>query len=219
MTRSGERVLRRVGVIGDLHCEDEVLELVLLHFSKACADTVLSVGDIVDGTGDVNNVCSLLVQHRVLAVAGNHDRWILTGSMREMANATAISALSSVTREWLAQLPKTRSFQTPSGRLLLCHGLGEDDMAEVGPEDEGYALQSNFALQELVLSGQHRFVVCGHSHKPMVRNIGSLTIINAGTLGREGRQTCVLIDFARGSVEFFDASRGVISSAERFVLT
>ena len=219
LTGSDEPALLRAGVIGDIHCEDQVLELVLQHFSRMRTDSVLAVGDIVDGVGDVNRVCALLAEHGVLAVAGNHDRWLLEGSMRELPNATAASTLRSEARFWLEQLPKTRSLQTPRGSMLLCHGFGDNDMATVWPEDEGYALQANFALRELIESRQHRFVVCGHSHKPMVRSIQSLIIINAGTLDRRDRQVCSIIDFALGNAEFFDASRGVITSAERFALS
>lgn len=205
-------------MIGDIHCEDSVLELVLQHLSTVGADTVLAVGDIVDGVGDVNRACFLLAEQGVLTVVGNHDRWLLEGSMRELPGATAASALRRESRVWLEQLPKTRSFQTSRGSLLLCHGLGEDDLATIRPEDEGYALESNLALQALVRSKKYRLVVCGHSHQPMVRSIGPLIVINAGTLDRNDRQVCSVIDFENGSVEFFDVAGKVISGAERFSL-
>lgn len=206
-------------MIGDIHCEDQVLELVLRHFSSMGTDTVLAVGDIADGVGDVNRACSLLIEHGVLTVAGNHDRWLLEGSMRELPDATAASALRRESRTCLEQLPKTRSFQTSRGSLLLCHGFGENDMATIRPDDDGYALESNLALQLLSRSGSHRFVVCGHSHQPMVRKIGSLLVINAGTLHRCDRQVCSFIDFENGSVEFFDIKGDTISSAERTSFT
>jgi predicted phosphodiesterase len=211
--------LRRAGVIGDIHCEDEVLENVLRHFSSRDVDTLLAVGDIVDGVGDPNRVCSLLAQHNVFAVAGNHDRWLLEGSMRrEIRDATPASSLVPESRRWLEQLPKTRSFQTLRGPLLLCHGIGENDMSVVRPDDTGYALESNLALQGLLSSKQYRFVLGGHSHLPMVRTIGGLTIITAGTLDRLSRQVCCILDFEKGKAEFFNASKTKISNAECFTL-
>ena len=207
---SGRR-LRRVGVVGDIHCEDEALTLVLRHFSELHIEIVLSVGDIVDGAGDPNRVCSLLAEHGVLTVLGNHDRWALHGTMRDLPGATAIDSLSGGTRAWLAQLPKTRSFKTAAGPLLLCHGFGTDDMAGLRPDDEGYALRSNLALQTLIKEKRYRFVVNGHTHLPMVRNIGRLIIINAGTLDHRDRQVCSVIDFDRGNVELYDVDRSRIS--------
>jgi putative phosphoesterase len=211
-------VLCQVGVIGDIHSEDEALALAIQHFTEAGIDTLLSVGDVVDGAGDVNRACSLIQKHGVLAVCGNHDRWILRDSHRNLPGATASSPLRDDCREWLFQLPQTRSFQTPRGPLLLCHGLGEDDMAALRPDDQGYALESNLALDALVRSKRYRFVINGHTHLPMVRSIRQLTIINAGTLCRFDRQVCSVVDFEQGNVEFFNIKDGRVSRAERFTL-
>lgn len=211
-------LLRRVGVVGDIHCEDLVLERVLAYFSQLGVGPVLAVGDIVDGVGDADRVYSLLVAHGVLTVRGNHDRWILADRMREVRGAIAGSALRGDTREWLAQLPKTRSFQTPMGPMLLCHGLGDDDMAELRPDDDGYALESNFALQALLKSKEYSVVIGGHTHLPMVRTIGGVTIINAGSLERYSRQVCSLVDFERRRVEFFEVGQDRIFGAECFAI-
>jgi len=66
--------------------------------------------------------------------------------------------------------------------LLLCHGLGGDDMNGVYPGDFGYGLEVNDVLQGLIREGRYRFVVNGHTHLRMVRSFGGLTIINAGSL-------------------------------------
>lgn len=211
-----DRVLHRVGVIGDIHSEDQVLALVLRHFLSLSTDTILSVGDVVDGLGDVNKACALLRKHNVFTVSGNHERWALADSMRNLPDATPESALASEARAWLQQLPKTRIFQTPMGPLLLCHGLGENDMATVRPHHEGYAIEANLELQKLLKSKQYRFVVSGHSHEPMVRNIGKLTLINAGTLDRHDRQVCSVIDFEQRCIEFFNISQGTVAGAERY---
>jgi hypothetical protein len=46
------QVLRRVGVIGDIHGESQYLETTLSFFEAADLDLILSVGDIVDGAGE-----------------------------------------------------------------------------------------------------------------------------------------------------------------------
>src|SRR5262245_44168108 len=118
--------LRRVGVIGDIHCEDERLATALRHFALLNVDCTVAVGDIVDGQGDANRACRLLVESGGLAVMGNHDRWFLEGRIRDLPRATPRSALDDFAHSWLKSLPKTRSFQTARGPLLLCHGMGED---------------------------------------------------------------------------------------------
>ncbi|HEY5375715.1 MAG TPA: metallophosphoesterase family protein, partial [Polyangiaceae bacterium] len=80
-------MLRRAGLIGDIHCEVARLKQVLALFRSLNVDTVLAVGDIADGPGDLTEACSVLEQAGVLAVAGNHDRWLLAGEMRDLPDA------------------------------------------------------------------------------------------------------------------------------------
>src|SRR3954467_13546511 len=129
-------MLRRAGLIGDIHCEVVRLKRVIEHFRSAGVDTVLSVGDLADGPGDLNEACSLLQSAQAVVVAGNHDRWLLTGEMRDLPDATQLESVSPEARGYLAALPKTRLLESPRGSVLLCHGLGEDDMASVRPDDD-----------------------------------------------------------------------------------
>lgn len=203
--------LRRIAAIGDIHAEDRTLERVLDHLTGLSLDRILAVGDIVDGPGDSARCCRLLAAARVEAVRGNHDRWALKDQLRNLPGALA--ALDPDQRRFLEALPATRDYQTALGPLLLCHGLGADDMCRLTDDDFGYALETNDPLQELLATEQYRFVVNGHTHRRMVRRFGPLTIINAGTLFREDDPCFAVIDFAAGLVEFFDVTPDRIASA------
>jgi predicted phosphodiesterase len=72
-------MIRRFGAIGDVHAEDGLLRAALSHLESAGVDALLCVGDIVDGRGDVDACCTLLAEHGVLSVRGNHERWMLGG--------------------------------------------------------------------------------------------------------------------------------------------
>ena len=209
-------MLRRAGLIGDIHCELGSLQRVIDHFRCLEVDTLLAVGDIADGPDDLTATCALLKKNGVLAVAGNHDRWLLAGEMRDLCDATPVRALTREARAYLSALPKTRLLDSPRGNVLLCHGLGEDDMASVRPDDEGIALHNNHALWRLIENGQQRFVVNGHSHRPMLRTIDGLTILNAGTLHPKHRPVCSIADFDAGQVQVFDVTKSGVTSAENW---
>ena len=206
--------LRRVAVIGDVHAEDERLAAALRHFAKLNIDCIVAVGDIVDGHGDANRACNLLVESGVLAVIGNHDRWFLEGRLRDLPGATPRSALDAAALSWLKSLPKTRSLQTVQGPLLLCHGMGDDDMNRIHADSEGYELESNLALSRILEEKKFRFVINGHTHKPMVRRIRQLTIINGGSLCGNERPVCSMVDFGEGKVQVFDVSSDHTDEAE-----
>ena len=203
----------RLGILGDVHCEDAALKAARGLFVESRTSRVLAVGDLVDGPGDPHRTLELLAD--VDAVAGNHDRWYRQGMMRTLPDALPVSTLSASHRRWLSALPPSREYATAHGRLLLCHGLGEDDMASVRPDDMAYALESNTALQRLLVHGGYRFVVSGHSHRRMVRKIAKTTFINAGTLLR-GFEPCVLVlDLDDMAATYFDWDGAAYSSSAR----
>ncbi|MEM9195144.1 MAG: metallophosphoesterase family protein [Myxococcota bacterium] len=193
--------LTRVGVIGDVHCQDRTLQRAIAFFEEEAMDRILCVGDIVDGPGgDVDRCCTLLREHRVATVRGNHERWLLRGELRNLPDATLDVAASS--RIFLEGLPVTLEFQTPQGTMMLCHGIGEDDMVVVTGDTRGYGLQH--ALAEVRHREELRYLVCGHTHQRMVRTLGTLTLLNAGTL-HPGYNPCVMsVDFERGVATHHD---------------
>lgn len=209
--------LRTVGVIGDVHCEAEALEDALSHLASLGSERVLCVGDIVDGTGDPNRCCELLRNAGALTVSGNHERWLFGGEMRDLPEATPLAALDAASLDFLRQLPKTHELETVAGRVLLCHGLGEHDMAGLRPDDRGYALENNDSLQSLIALGRHTFIINGHTHQRMVRRVGTLTLINAGTLHRADSPCFAFVDFERERTTFFELrpGDGVVSAEER----
>ena len=74
---------------------------------------ILSVGDIADGRGDINRCCNLLKLAKVIAIKGNHDRWLLANDMRSLPNATSLQELTTQTINLLDSFPTTYEFITP----------------------------------------------------------------------------------------------------------
>lgn len=197
------QMLKRIAAIGDIHAEDARLERALAHIAAGEVDAILAVGDIVDGPGDVNRCCEMLQAHDVHAVRGNHDRWLVNDEMRMFPDATTMSNLSPEIAAWLHALPATLNFDAHGGRMLLCHGLGTNDMKTLLPDESGYALQANAPLEKLLYESDYRYVIKGHSHRRMVRRIDNITFINAGTL-RNSEPCFCIIDFSARKVQFFD---------------
>ena len=203
-------VLARLVLIGDIHGESTLLRHVLAHAAATRPDAILAVGDIVDGPDDVGSCIELLQRHEVLAVRGNHERWLLDGHPLERFDAGPVALA------WLAALPATRHLDTVAGPLLLCHGVGAHDMQRLRPDDVGYALESNFALEELVNDGVYRWMVGGHTHEPMIRHFDRLTVLNPGTLSRRDRPGFLEVDLAAGRGRWYavDTAGGI---AQRMV--
>jgi len=65
-----------------------------------------------------------------------------------------------------------------------------------------------------VRAGDVNLVVSGHSHRRMVRRVGSLTLVNAGTLFREHAPCFCTIDLCAGVVTFFERRGEAVVTAE-----
>jgi predicted phosphodiesterase len=207
------QVIRRIGLIGDLHAEHEALAFVLAELRQLGAETLLQVGDIADGPGDLTRTVELLREHQVLAVRGNHDRWLLGNQLRELPYAMQLSDTVPTVIDYLNALPVTREFRSPRGHVLLCHGLGTSDMVGVKPDHEGYDISSNTELQRLITERRYRFVLNGHTHRSMLRTFGPLSIVNAGTLLRDDERCFTYVDFERGELVRFRHPPGPLTTS------
>lgn len=193
---------RRVAVIGDVHAEHLVLELALATLRDLGVHHVLCVGDIVDGPGNVDRCCELLRENDVLTVRGNHDNWMLNGTLRSLRQATRREDLSAESLDFLESLPPARSVSRCLPHSRLCHGLGPNDMGSVLPDDFGYALEVKRELHDLIADPGVKIVLNGHTHRRMVRHFQGLTIINAGSLVFSQEPGIVLIDPESGDVSW-----------------
>jgi predicted phosphodiesterase len=196
----------RIGVIGDIHTRADRLEWALQVLKQQAVECVLA--DVVDGPhpNAVARVCELLQQHRVISVLGNHDRWLLDHQQRELPEATYPEDVDKATRAFLQSLPHSVELHTTRGPLLLGHGLGSNDMTCLYPYDHGPSLKSNTTLQAILRAEHYRFVISGHTHLRMLRQIAGITFINAGALHYTREPCCLVLDFQARAAKFFDHS-------------
>ncbi len=196
--------MKRIGFIGDVHAEDQRLEIALATLQTQNIECIACVGDVVDGPGDIERTVALLRDYDVETVRGNHERWFLSGEMRDLPDAHSKYRISESTREWLAALPLMIELPTMAGKVLVCHGLGADDMATITPSDDVSLIRYNVGFRKLRSTSSARFVLSGHSHRRMVRRVEDRVFINAGTLYREHDPCFGLIDFEAALVRFWE---------------
>jgi len=204
----------KLGLIGDIHAEDERLATALRIFAEHGTDAILFVGDVADGVGDLDRCCTLLADAGALGVRGNHDRWLLGDTVRSLPNAHVREDLAPQSIAFLEALPPVRDVETPLGRLLLCHGVGHSDMQRLWSRDEGYALETNDELGLLVQANHHAIIVGGHTHERMVRRYraadlrlagdATLVFVNPGALKRDATPCCAVLDCSARTVAFVE---------------
>jgi predicted phosphodiesterase len=201
----------RLGLIGDVHAEDERLSATIDAFHEERVDVVLCTGDLVDGRGDIDRTCAILRSEKIRThvIRGNHDRWIREDTLRDLPHAHRMTDLAVETVTFLKSLPPTIVLEIPGGKLLLCHGVGDNDMQRLVPDDHGYAIASNDALMKVLFDPTIRVMVAGHTHVPMVRRFERapgkppLVVVNPGTLARDDKPGFAILDAVTKRVDFY----------------
>lgn len=218
--------LTRLGILGDIHGEEAVLADALKCLAEAEVECILCTGDVVDGAGCADTCVRLLQHAGVLTVAGNHERWLFTNKYRHIPDADSRTRLSTATLGFLASLPQAIEIPTPGGNLLLSHGVGRQDMAQIWPGSERLGPKSCTAFDEVLASGRYRYFVHGHIHYRMVLEFERMTLINAGALKRnlnpEFKPGFMVLDTAALALECYHmnrqgkvAEKGVIPLAKK----
>lgn len=166
----------KIGILSDTHNNTRNLQAALDVFEKREIHTLIHCGDLtsVEIAFQLAGWAGQVGCPRVICVFGNGD--VTSGEIRSV--------------------------------LLAQNSDNYAGMAFTG-EIDGVPLAAAHGhvpgtLEELVRSGQYRYVFTGHSHKHDDQRIGATRVINPGALGglhREPRQVC-LLDLETEKAEF-----------------
>ncbi|MBT5684069.1 MAG: metallophosphoesterase family protein [Gammaproteobacteria bacterium] len=211
--------IKKLGVIGDVHSEHQRLEAALVHLQGLDTDAIVCTGDIVDGIGCPNESIKLLDNAAVLTVRGNHDRWILEDKARHIKDAHSVHDLTEESLSYLASLPSQVTLDTIKGKLLLCHGIADDDLRKVWPGTEKMAIERSHLLDNIILEGEFKYLINGHMHFRTLIHFEALTLINAGTLRGEHWPGFSVIDFEAKHITAFEFCDGQICLVKTHDLT
>jgi putative phosphoesterase len=181
--------LMRVAAIYDIHGNLPALEAVLGEIRREAIDRLVVGGDVFPGPMAREALeCLLRLEMPVYFIHGNGDRLV-----REQLAGTEAVHLPEQVREvirWnahqldagherlLAGWPSTfRLTIDDLGEVLFCHATPRNDTEIFTRLTDEERLRAVFAGVEAPV------VVCGHTHMQFDRRIGSLRVVNAGSVG------------------------------------
>jgi predicted phosphodiesterase len=214
-TTHSDPVVRRLGVIGDVHAEDGRLAQALAYFQSAAVDLIVCTGDVVDGLGCPEKSLRLLQDHNVTTVRGNHDRWLLENRVRHVPNAHRREDLKTASLTYLAGLPTVTDIHTQRGKLLLCHGMGNNDLQKIWPGSANMPMIQCRKLDGLIARGHYRFIINGHMHFRTMIHFDALTLINAGTLKGDRWPGFMVADFADQTITSLKFNNDQVEVAQK----
>ena len=182
----------RIGCISDIHGNFPALQAVLAAMPPV--DRLVCAGDIVGYYPDVNEVCDMIRDKKIMVIRGNHDAYVLgdliPAAGRKMLYRTdwTKESLSEENLAWLATLSKEILIQEDGVDLFIRHA---------SPWDEETYLYPDSPLLEKVELRDDSIFLYGHTHYPLIKSTRDGLIVNPGSVGqpRDGNPSaafCVL---------------------------
>jgi len=178
----------KIAILSDIHGNVFALESVLSAVKKRGIDTLVIAGDFVGYYFWPVQVLKLLADWHMVAISGNHDRMLEAAlgdkvyrqKVRKKYGSgldIALEELDKATLKWLMTLPESLEYKTADGKILLCHGSPWGSDEYVYPDLSDASLNRYAELDV-------KWVVQGHTHHPMCKQIGSIVLINPGSVGQ-----------------------------------
>jgi len=179
----------RVAAIYDIHGNLPALEAVLAEILEEGVDRIIVGGDIVPGPMPKESMAALLDLHiPVDFIFGNGEADML--ALHRGQALVRIPAQFHEVMRWVGnhlppehftefdKWPAMVSLDIPGlGEVLFCHATPRDDneiFTRVTPEDR---------LRPIFEATGADVVICGHTHMQFDRTVGSVRVVNAGSVG------------------------------------
>ena len=201
----------KILLIADIHANLEALQKVL----DVPHDRAICLGDIVDYGPDPDKCIDLLQKRNIPTIRGNHDNAVAFKvdcqcgyKYKHLSIATREYTWGILDRsrmEYMQKLPLVIKEEIDGKKLFLTHASPRSIFEYIKPETPGEDIMAMLADPMEPVDAE--FLIVGHSHIPMNRKLGNLTIINPGSVGQprdvDTRTGCAVFDTETGKVEFF----------------
>jgi putative phosphoesterase len=187
----------RIGIVSDIHSNAEGLQLALDAMGDI--DELLCLGDAIFEYKFSNEVVSLLRARKAHVIQGNHEEGFLSEAGRRARERPGIDPDLLA---WLADQPYRRSLELGGRRILMVHSTPW--------EPRGAYVYPHSANLERFAEADADYVLYGHTHTQVVRQIGRVTIVNPGSAGdardhNNNRQlSCAVLETGTGEVSVID---------------
>ena len=211
--------MTQIIVLSDIHGNSLALDAVLHDIEAQCTpDAIWVLGDLVAFCPwPAETLARLRALSDVAFLRGNTDRYLVTGrrpatsvrspedwermpaslALRDAMFRWTVERLSYADYEFLRDLPPRLEMDILGyGRICAVHATPSDD------ETNLFADTPDEEVDPYVVGLDARLLLYGHTHYPVDRTVGSLRLVNDGSVGLpfdgEPRPAYVVLDFDAG---------------------
>jgi putative phosphoesterase len=187
----------RLAVVSDIHGNLPALEAVIADLAVTEPDQVVLGGDLALGGPHAPEVVDRLRELGWPSVLGNTDAALggleaipppARGGFIPKVAAHTSKILGRKRTAWLTRLP----MEWHADDLVVVHAVPGDCWAIVSHDASDAMMRETYSVAGAPI------VIYGHIHRPFVRRLGDLTVVNAGSvslsLDRDVRATYLIVD-------------------------
>ncbi len=170
----------KLGFLSDAHGNPDGLVAALEALHAANVAAIYFLGDAVGYLPGEAEVLAELDAVGATALSGNHEAMLLgreplDPTRDEVYRLGEVAArLPHVERDRIATWPAQRDLQVGDVKLLLVHGSPWEPLT-------GYVYPDGDLARFASLP--YDVVLCGHTHRPFQRRVGSVEVVNVGSCG------------------------------------
>lgn len=172
----------KIALLADAHANYIALDAVLKDAASRNIDHIIFAGDAVGYYPYTNEVCNILREKADWCVKGNHDAFVTGGlpvsedKKKAYALDYTLSEISPENMNWLKNLPEFLEFELSGKMFKIFHGSPWNYLEEY--------IYPDYHFFDRFDSIEADFIILGHTHYPMVKQIGSKIIVNPGSCGQ-----------------------------------
>jgi putative phosphoesterase len=169
----------RIAVVSDIHGNRTAFEAVLADLRQTSPDLILHGGDLADGGSSAAEIVDQIRDLGWPGVLGNTDELMFNPAslprpfaLVEEIAAASREALGEARIAWLRDLPMMRV----EGSMALVHASPESCWRSPMVEASDVELEVVYSPLGMPI------VVYGHIHRPFIRDVGGMSIVNTGSV-------------------------------------
>jgi putative phosphoesterase len=185
----------KLGIVSDIHCQDEHLRLTVMSMIADGVDEILCAGDAHYEYRLSNEVAEIIQENNIRYIQGNHE-WMLMGP--HGAGARNAPHVRKSNLDAIEKTPDEIRTKVNGKTLLMTHA------SPWAPK--GHYLYAGDPLFSRCDELDADYLIIGHTHVPMVERFGRTLVINPGSLtfsrepGAHGMLSYAILDTSSDEV-------------------
>ena len=181
--------MTKLAVLSDIHGNLSALHAVISDLGNFAIDHVIVPGDVISFGPCPRQTAELVIENRCAVIRGNNEFFLLDyktpRAPSEWNDPVQFAPTAWLDRQFDARLktligswPDHLNLRFRDGPPIeVCHGT------PASPWDSIYWTMTDAEIEEILARVDANYVICGHTHLPMDRQVGRWRIFNPGSVG------------------------------------